>query len=885
MRTVIPGLPQFLFQYVTILIMTDMKYIICEDYLKEVLLHKMYQEKREEPGAVRFASLSRLFNEGKEGGSERLLINLSHLLKQEPDAFPVYRNMFRFPAFLQEMTAFAGECALYGINPEDLPADNSPEEELQRIISLALSLPLPEKTLAENREKLLEKTAAKQPVFSFSFEQDIFRYRFLQDLKQRTGSQDIIGKQVTPEKEELRYALSTRQEIEACAQYICKTEIPCNIILTDPSAQLPVLEQIFMRYEIPFSTVRDAFFLKCVPVFSALVRFALNKDVPSLLNAMKLDAFRTGIRPDLLFFARQVMTDIDHEEDISSRLNMTCFPNEANEASRLETELYKYLDAIREDKELLAEADSVYQAFLSAYSILQRHPLMGDLAQLEGGMMIRKILSASLSPEMDEDDAEIVLYLIDSIGVSRRDMSSGLCLVTDLTHPVDARELSFMIGVSSACFPAVPVRKGLFDEDYVRRVPAYPSLEERHAAYIDQLEWVFRSGKHLILSYPTNDYQGRNIELAFEIESRMKSHGVKPSAWVLLQPEAADDPEHSLDEETAGKLFADEEGVIHGSISRFERWFECPYSYFVESGLKIREDRVPGLDAASIGTIQHAFMEEMGNRYGGDFSKVSRQETEEYLSPWFEQLSVLDPNRKADISFTKQRMTDGMMRSLRFLAKAQMDTDFRQEHQEKRFNFDIIAGVNLTGIIDRVDTSGSYFRILDYKSSEHKLSETAVKSGRQLQLLSYVLAYENESSQTPDSAGYFSLQSKAQEEPAGSFKAKGISLNEDVRDPETLERLSDHERRFQGWNFAGSDDEAFDEWFVNPRYDLDAVRKCMGLLYEYFRSHVLAGEIAVDPAETACMFCSYSAVCRNRKGTKKAVPLVMADEPLKGGRK
>ncbi|MDO5122645.1 MAG: hypothetical protein Q4D46_11250, partial [Erysipelotrichaceae bacterium] len=93
------------------------------------------------------------------------------------------------------------------------------------------------------------------------------------------------------------------------------------------------------------------------------------------------------------------------------------------------------------------------------------------------------------------------------------------------------------------------------------------------------------------------------------------------------------------------------------------------------------------------------------------------------------------------------------------------------------------------------------------------------------------------------------------------------------------------ERKFTGWSFANDEtEENFKQYFSMPLYDLEKVRQCIKELYEYFRTHLLAGEIQVDPLDNACMFCLNAAVCRNTNGTRKASPVVMADEKLKVGK-
>lgn len=53
---------------------------------------------------------------------------------------------------------------------------------------------------------------------------------------------------------------------------------------------------------------------------------------------------------------------------------------------------------------------------------------------------------------------------------------------------------------------------------------------------------------------------------------------------------------------------------IHTSVSRLERYSQCPFSYFIEYTLKAKERKILKIGAPDIGSIMHAVLEAFTKR-------------------------------------------------------------------------------------------------------------------------------------------------------------------------------------------------------------------------------------------------------------------------------
>ena len=864
--------------------MIAMKTIIAAEYQKERIYHQL----AENTGCVtdvQLLSAANLLRTDQQEDKETALLRLAHILSKRADDFPIYAGMFQFPAFINEVLSFARICALWSIVPTDLPTDTDAETELQSIVASALSLPLEEKTQSLQYAALLQKASSLNPLsIQQSSEPDSFRSRFLKDLI-RLRPDAAEEKQIRhPSEQILYYALNSRQEIEACAQDIIAHNVPCTVVLCDYATQLPVLQQVFERYGIPFSPVQRPVSVSVPFQFACLAEFALQKDAETLLKVFRNDGFSRSCPDTLIPFLQEKMKAPDAPDHLFERIHEEQFAHTPQAIRRREEYARKFFDLTAEDRTLLLSSQTPREALMHAYKVLQHNSSLKSSSELQTAVRIRTLLNHTLNMIETDIDAEFIIQTVLEMKSSSPGPLNLFCTVTDPSHPVPVSDTLYLLGCSAGNFPAVPVRKGLFDEDYVGRIRRYPSLTQRHDDYLALISWVHESSRTVIYSYATNDYQGRSIQPSFDIVSRFQKDGrTKESPWPIRTLRPKPQNEHTLQADTAYRLFC-ENGMIHSSISSIERWFQCPYSYFLQSGLKARPSDEPILDARTTGTVQHAVLCELVKRYGKLYAGASEKDIASILDPYYEQLQIMNPRDGTRIRLSRDRMLESILLSLSFLKQMEESTIFKPVNCEKRFDFEIIDGIQLHGIIDRIDLLNHTFRIIDYKSSDQKLSESMIKTGTQLQLLSYAMAEAKETGMAPAGTYYFSMKQSPAEDPAGKAQIKGFSENDGIREPAHMKELMESRRTLKGWAWSPIEDDpdSYIRFFSpNKMLDFKEVSEAVEALYQQFRDGILSGQIQVDPTQNACGFCDYAAVCRNHKPAKKAEHRVMADTKFK----
>ena len=859
-----------------------MKTIICENYQKEDVYHRL-QTASGAPGitGIRLISPGALLRCEEHEDTERTMLQCAHLLQENESRFPVYRAMFRYPDFILEILSFARECILWGITPDDLPQRTAAESELRGILSLVFTLDLQEKRTAARYDELIANAAQGETEILPMFVTDPYKRRFLHTLAASSPGITVRSWQKNCRTESLYYALSTRQELEACAQQICADSKPCTIVLCSYEEQLPVLQQVFSRYGIPYTPYKHSVHVRMPAAFCALAELAEKKDGESLLAALQADAFPVPFDETLYPYLQETLTSASCPAPVSELLSF--YKKDAARFAVYEKAAAEAFARIQNELELLVSSAAPKEVLTNAYAVLQRNPLLQEKAELTAALGIRSLLDQTIDQVQSYEDTAFIRKRAESVGVAGEGMHTTFCRVTDLTHPITPEGTLYILGCSGRAYPGIPQKTGLFDEDYVREISKYPSLKERHDAHLEQLAWVYEA-EHIVWSYATNDYQGREIQPAYAV----KSKGLSEQPWPLQKPAFRRREEHSISPSTAELLFTGEDGRISGSISRIERWFLCPYSYFLQSGLKARPEQTAEFNPATIGTLAHDYLDHLIDRQGKQYADTDMEDIRTFLEPYFSELRLLHPHDEVKNSLTEERLCIALRDSLAFLKEAEANTLYKPDSTEVPFDTDIFDGIYLHGIIDRLDRINGRFRIVDYKSSGHSLSEKKVKTGEQLQLLTYLIATAEKSGEKPDGCYYFSLQAVSSALDAASYsQKKGLEFIDEFTE-DIMRASADKERRLSGWQF-GETDELYTDFSVYNKkqqgdFDYELVRQCIFDLYDYFRTNVLEGTIPVDPVVGACTFCDYRSVCRNTSGERTSVPLVMQDTSLKKGK-
>ncbi|HEU6449106.1 MAG TPA: PD-(D/E)XK nuclease family protein [Verrucomicrobiae bacterium] len=363
------------------------------------------------------------------------------------------------------------------------------------------------------------------------------------------------------------------------------------------------------------------------------------------------------------------------------------------------------------------------------------------------------------------------------------------------------------------------------------------------------------------------------------------------------------DPGENLSPPVAERLYGN---VLRTSISRLEEFAQCPFRFFVKTGLRADERKVFELDARERGSFQHEVLKEFHIRATKDHGRwrdltpqTARQLVKEIADELMEQFRAGLLRETAQSRFAARVLTESLQEfvavSVAWLreqngfdpAKAELDFGGK-ESPETAWEIDLGDGrqLSLNGRIDRVDLCGDEKSaaaiVIDYKSSQKKLDRLLVAHGIQLQLLAYlnVLRHWKNPRATfgvekLDPAGAFYVNLRGQfkngtrdDVLGGAEESRRVAYKHNGRfDAGVLEKLDSGCARDQ-FNYRVKNNG---EIYANsaealPRAEFERLLDGVEIRLREFGRAIFSGVANVDPyrkgSEKACDKCDYAPVCR-----------------------
>ncbi len=324
--------------------------------------------------------------------------------------------------------------------------------------------------------------------------------------------------------------------------------------------------------------------------------------------------------------------------------------------------------------------------------------------------------------------------------------------------------------------------------------------------------------------------------------------------------------------------------VLRGSVTRLERFSECPYRHFLQYGLGLEERDEMSWEAADHGTFFHKVMEvilrsvkESGKRLK-DLSSEEREElVRKGIGAAVRAGSDTELQDKADREYLLGRWKDLFARQIGAMAEMEADDGFLPESFELQFGGDELAldlgggrSMRLSGQIDRLDVwknaGTDWIRVVDYKTSDHSLDGTKLHAGLQLQLFTYL----NVAVAKARAEGKNAM-------PGGLYYAVLTDkwTDKDLDDPEKQEQALNMCYRLTGLTAQEAKSVTLDAGF--GQYGrMNVVRSStLETVGAYVRGEevrlgreILGGKITIAPAaeddgkEGACKFCDFRSICR-----------------------
>ena len=344
---------------------------------------------------------------------------------------------------------------------------------------------------------------------------------------------------------------------------------------------------------------------------------------------------------------------------------------------------------------------------------------------------------------------------------------------------------------------------------------------------------------------------------------------------------------------------------LNTSISRLEKYSSCPFSYFMQYVLKIKENEQLKIQSFDTGSFMHdvinTFFEELNNE---NLKDITDEEIENIINKIVDE-KLLNTNNYIFTATEKykllvERLKRIITKSLKYIIQSLVQSEFKLEGTEVEFsergkykpitlNLDNGKTVEIIGKIDRIDIAkmdnNKYVRIIDYKSSVKNLDFGDIYGGLQLQLITYMDAVCKLENLLPAGILYFNLleqvinsEKKISEEEIekkikNNFKMKGLILA-DVK----VAKLHDtHLEKGMSELVPAYIDKTGDlnnkKSSIASKEEFEKLQKYIDKTIKQISKEIFEGNIEKKPfyknKKTACEYCPYKNICEFNSGICK----------------
>ena len=351
-----------------------------------------------------------------------------------------------------------------------------------------------------------------------------------------------------------------------------------------------------------------------------------------------------------------------------------------------------------------------------------------------------------------------------------------------------------------------------------------------------------------------------------------------------------------INSDNINKLYGN---ILNTSVSRLETYRRCPFSYYLQYGLRLKEKEELKIHTFDTGAFMHETIDEFFEYVNQEKLSLAELEEEQILKI-VSQIVDENLNLSKNYIFTAtekykvlvRRLKRIISKALKYIIQTIIYSDFSLEGTEIEFSekgkyepiiLDLGEGkrVEITGKIDRIDTAnaddGKYLRIIDYKSSSKNIDLNEVYAGLQIQLLTYTDAICKQEDIMPAGIFYFSLleqmikadkkisEEEIEEMIRKNFRMKGLIVA-DVK----IIKMNDNTLTSGSSKLvpaAITKSGTVNEKWTNG-VDAEEFKILQDYIYKTIKDiskEILSGKIDLKPynkkGKTPCEYCEYKSIC------------------------
>ena len=355
-----------------------------------------------------------------------------------------------------------------------------------------------------------------------------------------------------------------------------------------------------------------------------------------------------------------------------------------------------------------------------------------------------------------------------------------------------------------------------------------------------------------------------------------------------------------IEQKNIDKLYGNK---LSTSISKLEQYRRCPFSYFLQYGLKIKPQEELKVKSFDTGTFMHEVIDEVFEIIKEEKIKLE-DITEDKISEIVDKIIDEELLQNKNYIFTSTakyrvlviRLKKIIKKALKYIIQSltssefnvlgtELEFDDKGKYKTIKLQLENGKNVEITGKIDRVDTAqnedGKYLRIIDYKSSIKNIDLNEVYAGLQIQLLTYLDAVCKEEDLMPAGILYFSLMEQMintdknmeleqiEERIRKSFKMKGLILAD-------IKVVKLHDKNLEnGYSnlvpaYISKSGLSEGKSSCVSKEQFKDLQDYMYIVIKQISNEILSGNIELKPfyknKKTPCSYCDYKSICNFNNG-------------------
>ena len=376
----------------------------------------------------------------------------------------------------------------------------------------------------------------------------------------------------------------------------------------------------------------------------------------------------------------------------------------------------------------------------------------------------------------------------------------------------------------------------------------------------------------------------------------------------------------TLKKENMDKLYGN---TLHTSVSRLEQYRRCPFSYYLQYGLKVKPKEELKIQSFNTGSFMHETIDEFFkyvHENGLNLAELEEIDIQKIISKIIDEDLELSKNYifKATVKYNilVRRLKKIVSKALKYIIQTLIYSDFtikgtevefdtKGEYKPIRLELEDGKRIEITGKIDRIDIAkeddGNYLRIIDYKSSSKNIDLNEVYAGLQIQLLTYADAVCKEEDLIPAGIFYFSLleqmikaDKKIEDEEIEelirkNFKMKGLIIA-DVK----VIKMNDNSLTTGTSKMIpaaiSKSGEVIEKWTNGVKQEeFGILQKYIYQTIKEIGKEIFNGNIDLKPyyknGKTPCEYCEYKSICtfdpRRKENTYQYINKLTKDDIIR----